>query len=410
MVLDSFIKLFAPFIFLALWVSYISIKRSFGLSLVALFFASYAGFSQNFEFFYREFHQLIQIVMMFYIALIVIKRRSVKNISLIPVSLFVLIIISLLVSGLDEDARQQLINYIVCIFVVLLIYTSIKSDDDFESLIIYLAKLGVASALIGIFEFIVTGSDRIEGTFANPNYYALFIAVAFCIVWERYRGPKRGIYLAFIVAALVLSGSRSALIFPILAFAWSVYRARDYRLKFGILFSSALALVILLYSGSSRLTDIDASNASDAERMGFSKIALSMANDYPYSGVGWGRFISEFSNYSTVAERVSVSGGLIDVASHERRVTHNDLLRILAELGWIAFFAALATIFYGVFLLWRSRASKFGYILPIWVGFIAFSMTHNNMNTAFFWFFFLMPFLVFRKPHLNSVAAVSTYR
>jgi len=389
--------MFAPVLYLGVWFGYLSKKPGSLLVFSALFFTSYVAFSQNFQFIYREIHQLFQIVLIVFLFLLVLKRRRFLVVSVIPFVFFGFIFISLIFSGLDADAIQQVINYLVCISVVFFLYTSVSGSVEIESLMQFLAKLCVVSAFLGCVEGLFSGFERVEVTSANPNYYALFLGVGFCVVWERFHGWRKWLFSAFIVSAIIFSGSRSVLLFPLVAMVWSVYRTRSYEAKLGTATVLAVALIMLLQSGVTRLSDSDAINASDAERLGFAKIAFSMAEDKPFTGVGWGRFISEFSDYSRFVDRFYISGSVVDLASHERRVTHNDFLRILAELGWIAFFMSLVCVLYGFYLCWKQRNSDFGYIFPLWLGLIFFSLTHNNMNTAFFWFLFLFPFVVFGR-------------
>jgi len=126
-----------------------------------------------------------------------------------------------------------------------------------------------------------------------------------------------------------------------------------------------------------------------------------MTIDNPLSGVGWGRFISEFSNYSSSVDKIILDNGVIDASKQDRRVTHNDLLRIMAELGLIAFFLVLIFLWKTAMLIYKHKGFGFNCLFPCWAGMLLFSLSHNNLNTAYSWFFLLLPWYVFYQRKYN---------
>lgn len=249
---------------------------------------------------------------------------------------------------------------------------------------------GVVSSVFGVVEFIFQ-NERVNGTFANPNYYALFLGVVFAL--NHYLSKNRFKYVAsmIIILSIIFTGSRSALLIPVLCIIIDIVKSKDYLRKIITLIGLFFFVLMVALSGTSRFGG-DAASGSDAERLAFGKVAIEMANDNKYTGVGWGRFITRFQSYAEQTESFEFKGIVMDISHQERRVTHNDLLRILSELGYIALLFTLVFLA-RVGWIFSTRFSQTPtWIIAIWCGMIIFSLTHNNLNTAFSWYFLLMPF------------------
>ena len=389
-------KLFGPLPLLVYFIISIKNKPSTPTIVTMLFFTSIAAFSQNFTFFYRELHQLLQVYITLLSVLYIYQNKQV-SVTFVPLFVFFMFILfSLIDVSVDRDAKTQLFNFIVIFFVTLFLFSTVKKKEEFERLMFYIGGLGVVLAFIAIFEFLIRGVARAEATFANPNYLALYLGVSFSLVFH-YHSKFKLFFLGVILLAIFLTGSRSAILIPLMVVCWSIWVDRFSYRKIFIIFIGLSVAISILTAENSRFNGQGLS-ASDAERIQFAKVALDMTTENPYTGVGWGRFISEFSNYSGGLKAISVSsGGEIDVSRQERRVSHNDLLRIAAELGVVALFSVLIFISISVYLLIIKRANGFDFIVPIWFGFLLFSLTHNNLNTAFSWFFFLIPFFIYKS-------------
>lgn len=386
------VKLVGPLLILGYWGLFAMRVKKTSVILVGLFFASYAGFSSNFNFAYRELHQIIQLFLILITVFSFIESLALEKINKTTLSFLFFIGISLFYNQIDIDSNAQLINYISSICVVNFLFSALFKSNDLDLFVRYFAKLSVLLALLGFLEFALTSNTRIEATFSNPNYYGLFLGVGSCFVYVSWHGLKRNIAFLLIIVAIVLCGSRSAIIFPVIQVFWVAYRSGSLMKIVPIVTGITIIIFLVMNLGLTRFTDTVQTEGSDAERIVFAKIALMMAIEHPFTGVGWGRFISEFGNYSPLAEKVLTSGRAIDVSGQDRRVTHNDFLRILAELGWLAFILSITYSFYGVILLVKNNGFGLDYLFPSYLGILLFSLGHNNMNSAFFWFFYLLPF------------------
>ena len=382
------LKFFYPLVLFFYWFVY-SFRFEKKIIFLLFFFTVFAACSSNFSFIYREFFQFFQFLMIFYFMVVLIKLKKLKK-KLIYMFVFLLFIrFSLIGNSLDNDYISQTINFIALFGVLGFLLNQIKSKENLYTILKYIGEISFVLAILGIIEFLLTGTPRVEATFSNPNYYALFLGIGFCCLYN-FKINLKWLKLLVVLLAIILSGSRSGILFPLMQFFWALYLDKKY-----------LKLIFLIFIGASilgtlSLRDKEATSGSDAERMVFAKMAIEMAKDHPLNGVGWGRFPAEFKNYSYISNNLLFKGVEINASDHDRRVTHNDLIRILAELGFPAFLLSIAFLLYNFFILIKFKSFNEVFLLPCWFGLILFSLSHNNMNSIFFWFFLYLPLIFLR--------------
>lgn len=381
-------KFFAPLILFFYWFLY-SFRLEKKIGFLLLFFTTFAAFSSNFSFIYRESYQFIQILMIFYFILILIKVKKLNKILIYMFVFLLFIFFSLIGNSFDNDYISQTINFIALFGVLGFLLHQIKSKENLYIILRYIGEISFVLAILGIIEFLLTGALRVEATFSNPNYYSLFLGIGFCCLYN-FKINFKWLKLLIIIVAIFLSGSRSGILFPFMQFFWSLYLDKKY-LK---LFLSIFIGIVLV--GTISLRDKEATAGSDAERIVFTKMAIEMAKDHPLNGIGWGRFPAEFKNYSYISNNLLFKGVEINASDHDRRVTHNDLMRILAELGFPVFLLAIGFLLYNIFILMKFKSFNEVFLLPCWFGLILFSLSHNNMNSIFFWFFLFLPLIFLR--------------
>lgn len=390
------LKMLAPMFFLPLWLDFSLRKKSIHLALMALFFTSTVAFSSNFTFIFREIHQSILLLMFFFAALMLIKTKKIHKFNYIFLILLVFICISLVHPVIEEDIYKQIFNLIMIIGVSNYLYYGLANTLWMRALMLFIGQLAVIAAIVGLIEYGTGVSQRIEGTFSNPNYYAFFLGIGYCITHQVMTGLRRHLSLILIIVAIILSGSRVAIMFPIITWLWDAYRFNKIKHWITLGVSIIFLLGIMILSDYSRFSNTEATEGSDAERILLIKIAYRMAEDNPFTGVGWGRFSTEFNNYSSTSERIYLLSGVVDMAEQESRVSHNDLLRVLSELGWGAFIMTLILLVVGLMRIIKNKNHELNYISPVWLGIVIFSLTHNNLNSSLFWILFLLPFYFFK--------------
>ena len=389
------LKFFYPLILFFYWFVY-SFRFEKKIIFLLFFLTVFAACSSNFSFIYREGFQFVQFLMIFYFLVVLIKTKKLKK-TLVYMFIFLLLILfSLIGSSLDNDYISQTINFIALFGVLGFLLNQIKSKENLYILLKYVGEISFVLAILGVIEFLLTSNPRVETTFANPNYYSLFLGIGFCCLYN-FKVNLKWLKLLVILLAIILSGSRSGVLFPLMQFFWALYLDKKY-----------LKLIFLTFIGASllgtlSLRDKEATSGSDAERIVFAKMAIEMAKNHPLNGVGWGRFPAEFKNYTYISNNLLFKGVEVDASGQDRRVTHNDLVRILAELGFPAFLLAIGFLLYNIFILIKFKSFNEVFLLPVWLGVILFSLSHNNMNSIIFWFFLFLPliFLRFYK-HQNN--------
>lgn len=389
------LKFFYPLILFFYWFVY-SFRFEKKIIFLLFFLTVFAACSSNFSFIYREGFQFVQFLMIFYFLVVLIKTKKLKK-TLVYMFIFLLLILfSLIGNSLDNDYISQTINFIALFGVLGFLLNQIKSKENLYILLKYVGEISFVLAILGVIEFLLTSNPRVETTFANPNYYSLFLGIGFCCLYN-FKVNLKWLKLLVILLAIILSGSRSGVLFPLMQFFWVLYLDKKY-----------LKLIFLTFIGASMLgtlslRDKEATSGSDAERIVFAKMAIEMAKNHPLNGVGWGRFPAEFKNYTYISNNLLFKGVEVDASGQDRRVTHNDLVRILAELGFPAFLLAIGFLLYNIFILIKFKSFNEVFLLPVWLGVILFSLSHNNMNSIIFWFFLFLPliFLRFYK-HQNN--------
>jgi O-antigen ligase len=389
--MSEMIKLAGPLLLLVFWVLYNLRGRSTAVALLTLFFATYAGFAQNFSLIYRELYQIVQITILL-ATMTILLRNPVLHRGLYVIPVFAsMVLVSALFAPFDSDLKAALVNLTVIFGVLFYAVHVFRDEKTMQRTFRFVAICACLTALLGIAEFIGGGEGRAEATFSNPNYYGYFLGIGFCLGYNVLRGPQRLTVLGIIMLGILVSGSRAALLMPVIQVCWSVVARGHARVAIaaGVAGIVILAMASLLGVQS---RSAQAQQASDAERILFALIGFRMATDHPWTGVGWGRFPTEFEHYSSDVEAIILDDNSeVSASSEKRRVSHNDLIRIMAELGFPALGLSLLFLIRSGLRLWKHRRGQYDYLFPVWAGTLLFSLTHNNLNTAVSWLFLCLP-------------------
>ncbi len=393
------IKLVGPLLLLATWLLYNLRSRSTAVTLLTLFFTAYAGCAQNFSFFYREFYQMVQITILLATLLILLRNPVMPRGLYIIVVFAALVLFSALFAPLDSDIKASLINLAVIFGVLFYMIHMYHDTDIMRRSFRFVVLCASITAVFGVIEFVYGGEGRAEATFSNPNYYGYFLGLGFCLGYNVLSGPQRLLALGIITLGIMVSGSRAALLMPVIQIGWSVVARGHAR----VAILAGVAGVILI--GLASLLGVEsrsaqAQQASDAERVLFTLIGFRMAADHPWTGVGWGRYATEFEHYSSDVEAIILpDDSTVSASSERRRVSHNDLVRIMSELGFPALGLSLLFLLCTGRLLWKQRRSHYEFLFPVWAGTLLFSITHNNLNTAVSWLFLCLPAFLLINAH-----------
>jgi O-antigen ligase len=208
-----------------------------------------------------------------------------------------------------------------------------------------------------------SGRIRAAATLDNPNTLGCFMALAvlLAVVVRRRFGMGLGLFIPAVVlasAALILSGSRNALVVLLVPLAALLFNRRTIGAALGALGIIVLSLIALAPSGSrfaylwksaptARLNtapvaaDSRSYDALRARKM-LRQSSLAMFRDHPLFGVGPGGVSRAMSAYAS-AELLAMDGGKIELRYLN---AHNGAINILAEFGGVGALLALLIFLY----------------------------------------------------------------
>lgn len=392
--MEDLFKYVTPAAVFLLWLRVLFSKESRHTKVATAYLMSVGVFSFNWAFYFRELHQTLHAVVAL-LGLWALGTRGVPkfNFGLLPFAAAILVSVVAADALDDPDSQVHLINFGLIVLVVNYFRGYCWNQQSMQACMRFLAQAGTMIAALGLVEWLLISEGRIKGPMSNPNYFGFYLGVAYIAAFYSWDKWRRTVALGTILVAIVLCGSRAAFLFPIAHAAFYFLRTKSVLRRTLMISAVAGVAVFMMLSEASRFTSKEAVAGSDGERKAFMHIALDMASDYPLTGVGWGRFPAEFWGYAATSDAIIYSlDQEVDVTREERRVTHNDLLRVLAELGYVAAGFALAVIVVGLWKFARADMPMADALAPLWLGNVAFAMTHNNMNSALFWLLFLLPF------------------
>lgn len=400
MISQGLIKIVLPWLFLAMWAFNVRSRRVRVGLMATLYITVLAGFASNFTPFYREMGQVFSILMVLLFFLRIYKRGAIPRHAAPVLALLFLILVSLIVNPSRSTTVVALVNFLVVSAVAVYVVSEIESRAGFEEFARQFRLLGILLAGISVLEGIGL-NVRSEGTFSNPNYLGLFLGVAACMTFVGTSGWRRWSSFLIISIGIYYTQSRAAFIMPFLMIVFnflSIGVRRVVALSPALLLLAALVVFIPFPVGVSQRDD----GGSDSERVLALEAGIEMARENPFFGVGWGHFIEEFWSASSRAPVLFPSVPRVETSRRDM-VSHNDYVRMFAELGVVAGV-------YFMFLTWRSfrrvlamPAGLRMVLAPTLLGLVAFSLTHNNLNSALFWIFFLYPMAAKWKRAPNGV-------
>ena len=179
---------------------------------------------------------------------------------------------------------------------------------------------------------------------------------------------------------------------------------------------------------------------SDA-RIVIPKIVFNISKEHPINGIGYGQFVTKFNQYVDYQIYDNAPSEILDLLANyyyqfgyspsvgfnkfkivdkykdgngansemanpysstqvSERMTHNDLLTIISELGLIGLMCVFF-IFYKIYaqmrkILFFNREYYFVSISMIGSSLI-FSFFHHNLSSFMFWFIIYIPFIITRN-------------
>ena len=379
--------------------------------LTGLIFISYLVFATNYTNYgldfdiFRYLHRGIGVLVA--IALVVyIYRGRVNVFKEQTVIILALFFLTLLLSFIGNDIYMAyyihyIRNFIFIALIVTYLYLILDTDEKLQELFQLIIAITVLLSLFVVVEVLQIGWGRAWLFYSNPNYlgYALLPGLVLAIFSKQ---KYKQLIVPLIIFSIFATGSRAAelsVVFIVLLFV--LFNIKQ--------MNKAYLIVSLLIVTSTSILFFDkivTNQDFNGTRGVLAKITLNVFNEHPINGMGYGQFRKSFSRY--VDEDIRKIGNIeIEkaLAENAEKMTHNDFLTIVAELGLIGLVFVIF-LFYKLYgelekLLLHSRNNYFLSIGLIGSSLI-FSLFHNNLTSFVFWFILFVPFIMNRNYEKTS--------
>jgi O-antigen ligase len=379
--------------------------------LTGLIFISYLVFATNYTNYgldfdiFRYLHRGIGVLVAIALVVYIYKGRVnvFKEQTVIILALFFL---TLLLSFIGNDIYMAyyihyIRNFIFIALIVTYLYLILDTDEKLQELFQLIIAITVLLSLFVVVEVLQIGWGRAWLFYSNPNYlgYALLPGLVLAIFSKQ---KYKQLIVPLIIFSIFATGSRAAelsVVFIVLLFV--LFNIKQ--------MNKAYLIVSLLIVTSTSILFFDkivTNQDFNGTRGVLAKITLNVFNEHPINGMGYGQFRKSFSRY--VDEDIRKIGNIeIEkaLAENAEKMTHNDFLTIVAELGLIGL-AFVIFLFYKLYvelkkLLLHSRNNYFLSIGLIGSSLI-FSLFHNNLTSFVFWFILFVPFIMNRNYEKTS--------
>jgi O-antigen ligase len=398
-VTDETIKIVFPVIAVIYWVFR---RRSFAAPKpVTLYLTLFGVLSANFSIIYREVFQAYTMLLVLSSMVVIVRKRMMKRQAQVLLPFIATVLLSLGVNGMSKDAAISLINIVVIFFVVHVMLVWINSTRILSAFLDYYLEFAVAMAVLAPLDYFLLG-QRAEGTFSNPNYYGYFIGTI--LPWSILAPSRKPRWMRFAMLSLAIisTGSRATvLVIPItlLMHLLRVFTDNRYRTMIGAVYAVAASMAILvlglfvdklslLLSAGRDIADLA---SSDAERYRAIEVGLAMFRESPVYGVGWGHYLEKFSQFIDSSSSLFAATSVSASGMREQMVSHNDFIRVLAELGLLGAVAFVFAIVASVSCSIKQSGEYRYFFVSVISASLVYSLTHNNLNNLFFWLFLLLP-------------------
>ena len=398
-----------------------------------LIFVSYLFFATNYSNFgfsgdpFRYIHRLIGVILILIILAHIVRYKINLFKDKVPIILS-MFFIAIVLSYVGNDIYLPYYyhyarNFIFVSAIVLYLYYFIDSNEKlFElfDLIIYLTL--IVSFFTLIETFFLGYNSRVDLYFGNPNYLAISLIPGFTISLFSSSKIFKVISL-LILFAIFCTGSRAAELAAIFSLSTYIYSKNFNKIFLVPALIAAISLSFIFYD------KIVINKDSSISRLAFAAITFNIFQEEPLNGIGYGQFRRDFHKYvdfevfelknhevneSYIANNPTtpfLKTGIYNTMDEENirfikneinkeKMTHNDLLTIISELGLIGVLCVVF-LFFKIYvelkkLLLQHR--EYSYLSIALIGSsLIFSLFHNNMTSIMFWFVIFIPFILNRN-------------
>jgi len=334
------------------------------------------------------FSSLVEIISIFYIALILLNKKYIPRIHLPVMTIIIFIVISLFASLLgfnftrgffgDPERAEGIILYIHLLIFLIIVMGIFEKKESWLKAFKFFAFVGGLSSLaaitqkLGIFKFYgIALPDRMSGTLSNPDFFGQFVVLlifitAFIFLAERAKDLKFmwGVIIFIDALALYYARARGAWLGLIAGFFlvflfWIFSRPRlEARIKKRLIVAGSLISILIMlfflfpkfsvFNNFSNLiqTSLESSVVS---RMHIWGIALEGWRQKPV--LGWG--VESFSYVFDKSYKTKFLDFIPEGMYFDR--PHNKLLEVMNDTGTIGLLTYLFIFFAAIYILFKNK-------------------------------------------------------
>jgi len=337
------------------------------------------------------FSSLVEIILIFYIALILLNKKYIPKIHLPVMGIIIFIAVSLFASLLgfnftrgflgDPERAEGIILYIHLLIFLIIIMGIFEKKESWLRALKFFAFVGGLSSLtaitqkLGIFKFYgIALPDRMSGTLSNPDFFGQFVVLlifltAFIFLAERAKDLKvvwgtiifidilalyytrtRGAWLGFVIGMIFVAG------------CWFFSRSRRSRLEAKTIkrlavagaFTFVLVVSFVLFpnfspfKNFSNLLQTSLENSINS-RLNVWSIAFNGWKQKPI--LGWG--VESFSYVYDKDYRGQFLNFIPERIYFDR--PHNKILEIMNDTGVVGLSAYFFIFLASIFILFKNR-------------------------------------------------------
>lgn len=287
----------------------------------------------------------------------------------LPIIIFVIIgFISIFNSSFLKQSLTVTPGFIAGIlFGYYLVFSNITDKKFLKKFVLVMVLGGTTTACIGIFQYLIWGTERTSATLANPNvlasYLAMMIPIVFSLLLYESKKSKKKLLLTFslitMVICLILTRSRAGWLALVGAMSFLLLIEKKKRLAVGLTLIIIVVASILIPSVNARLRTIF-DLIVNKERIYGAKSALQMIKDYPLTGIGVNTFYHVYPQYQ------------LPEAKEHLVHAHNIFLQIGAEIGLFGVVTLLWLLIRVFKIGWEIlRKAKDDYLRALAIGLLA---------------------------------------
>ncbi len=287
----------------------------------------------------------------------------------LPIIIFVIIgFISIFNSSFLKQSLTATPGFIAGIlFGYYLVFSNITDKKFLKKFVLVMVLGGTTTACIGIFQYLIWGTERTSATLANPNvlasYLAMMIPIVFSLLLYESKKSKKKLLLTFsfitMVICLVFTHSRAGWLALVGAMSFLLLIEKKKRLAVGLTLVIVVAASLLIPSVNARLRTIF-DLIVNKERIYGAKSALQMIKDYPLTGIGVNTFYHVYPQYQLPEAREHLVHA------------HNIFLQIGAEIGLFGLVTLLWLLIRVFKIGWETlRRTKNNYLQALTTGLLA---------------------------------------